>query len=69
VVATASATYAWSVENGTLESGQGARAITFRAKCTGTFTLRVTVTAAGCPGTGSRTVTVVAPSVTVTAAR
>ncbi len=63
------ATYAWSITNGTINSGNGTNSINFTAGAVGTLTLQVTVTtAAGCSDTKSAnvTVTVFLPPVTVT---
>jgi hypothetical protein len=63
------ATYAWSITNGTINSGAGTNSINFTAGVPGTTTLQVTVTtAAGCSDTKSAniTVTVFLPPVTVT---
>jgi hypothetical protein len=65
----AGATYAWTISNGTINSGNGTRTIGFTAGAAGTLTLNVTVTtAAGCTDAKSANVTVnpVPPSVTVT---
>lgn len=44
VPATSGATYAWDVTGGVIISGQSGRAITVRAGCSGSTTVRVTVT-------------------------
>jgi hypothetical protein len=65
----AGATYAWSITNGTINSGNGTNSINFTAGSAGTLTLHVTVTtAAGCGDTQSANVTVTnfIPPVTVT---
>lgn len=55
----AGVTYAWSVTNGTLVSGQGTSSITYDAAGAGTLTLDVTVTGiTGCTCTDSVNVTV-----------
>ncbi len=52
-------TYAWSISNGTITSGQGSAQITFTAGSSGTLTLSVTETNAGCESAqGNATVTV-----------
>lgn len=60
VTASAGSTYAWTVGNGTLTSGQGTGRITFTAGSPGTLSLSVVeTTASGCSsGTGNATVTV-----------
>ena len=65
----AGATYAWTISNGTINSGNGTRTIGFTAGAAGTLTLNVTVTtAAGCTDAKSANVTVTnpPPAVTVT---
>src|SRR5262249_4791683 len=53
------ATYNWTITNGTITSGQGTNSITWTAGSTSPVTLNVQVsTAAGCPATGSKQVTV-----------
>jgi YD repeat-containing protein len=59
-------TYSWTIENGTIVSAANTQTIRFRANCSGPVVLRVTISGA-CPNSSERTVTVVAPSVTVTA--
>jgi hypothetical protein len=55
----AGATYAWTITNGTITSGQGTTSITFSAGVSGPISLGVTVTATpGCPATGGVSVTV-----------
>jgi hypothetical protein len=61
-----SGTYAWTIENGTIVSPTNTKTVRFRASCSGTVVLRVTVSAS-CPGTGVTRVAVTSPSVTVTA--
>jgi hypothetical protein len=62
------ATYAWSVTNGTLNSGSGTRTINFTAAgAAGTTTLHVTVTTTtACSDTKSANVSIVPPGVSVT---
>jgi hypothetical protein len=63
----AGATYAWSITNGTINSGAGTNSINFTAGAVGTLTLQVTVTtSAGCADTQSANVTVTAATPTVT---
>lgn len=45
VPATAGATYQWTVENGTIWNGQGTNSIQYTLGCSGTTTVRATVTA------------------------
>lgn len=45
VPATAGATYAWQIQNGTILSGQGTPSVTYRAGCSGFVNFEVTVTA------------------------
>ncbi len=53
------AAYVWTISNGTITGGQGTASITFTASATSPIGLGVTVTnAAGCPATGSASVTV-----------
>jgi hypothetical protein len=55
----AGATYAWTITNGIITSGQGTTSITFSAGASGPISLGVTVTATpGCPATGGVSVTV-----------
>jgi uncharacterized repeat protein (TIGR01451 family) len=56
--ATAGATYAWSITNGTITGGLGTNAITFDAGSSGAVTLNVTVTSNGCSSNGSQNVTI-----------
>jgi uncharacterized repeat protein (TIGR03803 family) len=52
-----SATYAWTITNGTITAGAGTRSITFTAGTSGSVALGVTVTSAsGCARTGSASV-------------
>src|SRR5262249_53698423 len=62
------ATYNWTITNGTINSGQGTNSIIWTAGSTSPVTLNVQVsTAAGCPATGSKQVTVnPLPSCTIT---
>jgi len=53
------ATYAWTIGNGTIDSGNGTRAIGFTAGALGTLDLDVQVTAASCSAHGSVHVPVV----------
>jgi hypothetical protein len=53
VPAQAGATYAWSVGNGTLVSGNGTNTITFSAGASGPVTFSVTVTLNGCVSNGN----------------
>ena len=51
------ATYSWSITNGTITAGSGARAITFSAGASGSVGLSVTVTSgSGCASTGSASI-------------
>ena len=53
------ATYAWSITNGTITSGQGTNQITFTAGTAGTLTLGLIMTVGGCASSpGSANVTV-----------
>jgi len=62
------ATYAWTITNGTINSGQGSSAIVFTAGTTGSVTLGVTVTAGSCTSTGSTVIPISPrPSVVITA--
>lgn len=62
-----SATYAWTITNGTITSSATTRTITFTAGPTGPLGLGVSVHAGYCPAVGSRNVTLTsAPSATVT---
>jgi hypothetical protein len=58
----AGATYAWSVTNGTITSGQGTRHIRYTAGTSGTITIGATVTKNGCsaPASPSAVVSIVA---------
>ena len=58
VAATAGATYAWSITNGTITGGLGTNAITFDAGSSGAVTLNVTVALNGCSANGSQNVTI-----------
>ncbi|HEX8407686.1 MAG TPA: hypothetical protein VF883_02400 [Thermoanaerobaculia bacterium] len=49
----AGATYAWTVTNGTITSGQGTRAIRYTAGASGQVGIDVVVTATGCAGSSS----------------
>jgi hypothetical protein len=51
-------TYAWTITNGTITAGDGTASITYTASSTSPVGLGVTVTTAGCPSTGSASVTV-----------
>ncbi|HEY0158457.1 MAG TPA: hypothetical protein VGF28_14335, partial [Thermoanaerobaculia bacterium] len=53
------ADYSWAIAGGTITSGNGTHAITFKAGAAGTLTLSVTVTLHGCSNVDSNTVTVV----------
>ena len=67
--ALAGATYAWTITNGTIDSGQGTDSISFTAGSTGSVALSLTVTsAAGCSSNGSTSVAITpAPDATITA--
>ena len=57
VPAQAGATYAWSMTNGTIDSGQGTSSITFTTGASGASTaLAVDVTVAGCTKNGTATI-------------
>lgn len=56
----AGATYAWTVTNGTIVTGQGTPAITFGASAGGTTTVAVVVTAGGCATSSSVAIPVAA---------
>ncbi len=49
----AGATYAWTVTNGTIASGQGTASIAFSVSAAGTTTVAVVVTAGGCVSSSS----------------
>ena len=60
--------YSWTIENGTIVSGQNARTVTFRASCSGAVTLRVRVVAnCGQDVTGAANIPVSVPVVSVSA--
>ncbi len=62
------ATYSWTIQNGTITTGQGTRSITWSAASTSPVSLLITVAGVGCGSTGSKNVTVNAlPDATVTA--
>ena len=63
------ATYAWSIDNGTIAAGQGTNSITFTAGSAGTVSIGATVTsAAGCTAAGGAAVAINAlPPAVVTA--
>src|SRR5205807_3004 len=68
VVAQAGATYAWTITNGTINSGQSTNAISFTAGASGNVTLGITVTNGSCSGTGSTSITINAvPTPTIAA--
>ncbi|HEV7920806.1 MAG TPA: hypothetical protein VGR02_08465, partial [Thermoanaerobaculia bacterium] len=52
VLPTAGATYAWTIGNGTITSGQGTPSITFSTTAASPVSLSVTVTAGGCSNSG-----------------
>ncbi len=54
--------YAWSIANGTITSGQGTSAITFRAGAAGTLTLTVVETSGGCASPQASASVTVAPA-------
>jgi hypothetical protein len=61
------ASYAWTITNGTITSGDGTAAITFTS-ASGPVSLGVTVTSSGCSGSANATVNVNAvPNATITA--
>jgi Concanavalin A-like lectin/glucanases superfamily/Domain of unknown function DUF11/IPT/TIG domain/Ig-like domain CHU_C associated/G8 domain len=60
------ATYAWSIANGTIDSGNGTNNITFSAATASPVTLSLTVTANGCSASDTHTVTVGAFTPTIT---
>jgi ELWxxDGT repeat protein len=49
----AGATYAWTIEGGTIDSGAAMRTVTYRTSCAAVTRLHVTVVVGGCPNTGS----------------
>jgi YD repeat-containing protein len=56
---TSGATYTWSINNGTITSGQGTSNVTFKASCSGTVTLSISVSNnCGAPSTDSKLITV-----------
>lgn len=55
--------YLWTVQNGTITSGQGTRLLTYSAGCPGQLRVSVTVSANGCSNSGSATVAVYPPPV------
>jgi beta-lactamase superfamily II metal-dependent hydrolase len=64
----AGATYAWTIGNGTITGGNGTNAITFTPSSAAGATLGITVTAAGCPASSSKHVSVsTAPTATLPA--
>jgi uncharacterized repeat protein (TIGR01451 family) len=66
VGAVAGATYAWTISNGTITSGQGTNAIQFTAGATGSVTLGITVNGGSCSGSSSKNVPIQPPpSVTI----
>jgi YD repeat-containing protein len=65
VPATAGATYEWSVTGGTITAGAFTRTVTFRAGCSGTLALTVTVTTSCTSSVGSRSVTITPFTATV----
>jgi Domain of unknown function DUF11/PKD-like domain len=68
VPAQGGATYNWNLTNGTILSGASTDQITYAAAASGTVTLNVTVTAAGCTSNGTKNVTIVAaPNATISA--
>ena len=56
-----SATYTWSITNGTITGGAGTRSITFSSGSSGSVTLGVTVQAGGCSAMSSKMVTILPP--------
>ncbi len=55
--------YVWTITNGSMQSGQGTRTITWTAGAAGSMHLAVTVTtAAGCSASGSRDVAIQCPA-------
>jgi YD repeat-containing protein len=65
VPATSNATYQWSITGGTIVSGAGTRQIEFRAECSGSVSLAVTVTTS-CSRSDTHAVVVIVPAATVT---
>jgi len=66
VAAQAGATYAWTITNGTINSGQGTNAINFTAGTSGTVVLSMSETLGGCSGSASHSVTInPAPAVSI----
>jgi len=63
VAAQTGATYAWTITNGTINSGQGTNAINFTAGSSGSVVLSITETLGGCSGTASQSVTTTAAPV------
>ena len=61
VGAVAGATYAWTIANGAITSGQGTNAIQYTAGATGSVTLGVTVNGGSCSGSSSKSVPIQAP--------
>lgn len=69
VPVTTGATYAWTVTNGTIATGQGTNAIAFNAGTVSPVTVTVTVTVGGCSNTGTATIAVGGCAPTLTAVR
>ncbi|HEX6084563.1 MAG TPA: hypothetical protein VF266_08550, partial [Thermoanaerobaculia bacterium] len=68
VAAQSGATYAWTVTNGSILSGQGTNAIAFAAGASGSVTLGVTVNAGSCTSSGNTVVPISPrPSAAITA--
>lgn len=66
VTETTGASYQWTVENGSIWSGQGTTSIQYIAGCSGTTTVRVTVTAScGTASQSSATTTLWEPRLTI----
>ena len=57
-----SATYAWTITNGTITAGQGTRSITWRAGTISPVTIGITIDISGCQCTNSIQVAVTTPS-------
>ncbi|HWW61901.1 MAG TPA: hypothetical protein VN181_11080, partial [Thermoanaerobaculia bacterium] len=61
VPAQGGATYAWTVTNGTLNSGQGTASINFTAGASGSVNIGVLITAGSCSSNGSTSVPITGP--------
>jgi len=57
------ATYAWTVTNGSITSGQGTNAITYSAGASGNVTIAISVTGGSCSGSSSKSIPIQAPPV------